>query len=246
MKPTLFFDFDGTLSDPVLLFEHYVSALTEEFKVAHGGSGEAWYSLTRKMLWELTQDFADYFSANPFADYHPYMNSLYARSAQAVCEHIGSALPSDPVGFARAMQAVALRKCNAFYDGAAEALALLHQEGYPIVMASGQESGFLQAALEGAGVVHIPQGWFGPDLINCAKESTRYFERIFEALQISPASAVVIDDLAPAILWAEELGAKAVQAQLANSQPREKSNPNRPVLTCWHDFPLQLERLLAK
>ncbi len=244
MKPTLLLDFDGTLSDPVLLFEQYVSALTEELTEAHGGEGEAWRSLTRTMLWDLTQDFANYFSANPFADYHPYMNALYTRSTQIVCEHIGRPLPNDPVRFARDMQARSLRCCNAFYEDAAEALALLHQQGYRIVMASGQESEFLQAALEGAGVGSIPQGWFGPDLINCAKESTRYFERIFDALNLSPNEAIVIDDLAPAVLWAEELGAKAVQAQLANSQPRELSTPSRPVLTSWLDFPQRLAELL--
>ena len=110
-----------------------------------------------------------------------------------------------------------------------------------MVMASGQESEFLKAALEGAGVAHIPQGWFGPDLINCAKESTRYFERIFASLQIDPHTAIVIDDLAPATQWAEALGAKAIQAQLANSQPKDESAPHRPLLTHWRDVPQLLE-----
>lgn len=246
VKPTLLLDFDGTLSDPVLLFEQYASVLAAEFHGAHGGDAGEWNALTRAMLRDLTQDFADYFSANPFADHHPYMNSLYARSTQIVCERIGRPLPSDPVGFARDMQTLALRRCNAFYEGAAETVALLHAQGYSIVMASGQESFFLRAALEGAGLAHIPQGWFGPDLINCPKESARYFERIFASLQITPASAIVIDDLASAVLWAEEAGARAVQAQLANSQSREASNPHRPVLTHWGDFPSQLERMLSR
>lgn len=244
MKRTLLLDFDGTVSEPNGLLQQYVDALTGQFRQQHGGDPAVWRTTTYEMLVQLTQEFQDHFVRDPTAPYNRFMDQIYARSTEMVYRAQGFPLPPDPIAFARETQKRALEQCNATYAGVEEGLGWLLAQRYSLHMASGQESGFLQGAMQGAGLAHLPTRWYGPDLIDCAKESPEYYRRIFADLNLLPEQVVVLDDLPEAILWAQELGAKTVQAHLLSETPPVRVSPHTPIMTDWSQLPEILTTLV--
>ncbi len=241
---TILLDFDGTVSEPVELLQQYVEALTGQFRQNHGGDVEDWRAVTYDMLKTLTEEFQDYFVSQPTAPYNSYMARLYARSTEIVYASQSLPLPEDAVGFARRTQKQALQQCNATYPGVTEWLPYLLSQGHTLHMASGQESGFLQGAMQGASLEHLPTRWYGPDLIDCAKESPEYYRRIFQDLGVSPTNVVVLDDLPVALLWAQELGAKTVQAHFDPNISLTRVSGVSAVMTDWTQLPEILATLV--
>ncbi len=55
-------------------------------------------------------------------------------------------------------------------------------------------------------------GFFGPDLVDIPKEGPEFYMAVFKACSIRPDEAIVVDDQAMCLDWAEEAGARVVQA----------------------------------
>jgi phosphoglycolate phosphatase-like HAD superfamily hydrolase len=236
-------DFDGTLSDPALLFQQYVPHLVSQFQAVHGGEYEAWSDATASMLQTLTEEFQDYFLKDPVAEYNGFMEHIYGRSVALVHEAMGLEPPVDRLAFARHTQREALQRTSALYEGVTVQLEALRAEGYQFWMASGQESDFLQAALTGAGLAHLPKQWYGPDLINCAKESAEYYRRIFTEIEDTYSPVIVIDDLPAALLWAQEFGAITIQTHFDTQSPPANVHGVSALMTDWNQLPHILSSL---
>src|SRR5262249_10976942 len=119
----------------------------------------------------------------------------------------------------------ALTACNAAFPHAESALRELHEMGVRTQTASSQESEYLLAALIGAGIESYIETKFGPDLVDCAKESPEYYCRIFKTCEIRPSQAIVVDDQPECLDWAEEAGARVIQARLI-PDAQEQQFPN--------------------
>ncbi len=242
-KGLILLDFDGTLSDPVLLFEQYVPHLVTQFQEVSGGEYEAWSEATTSMLQTLTEEFQDYFLKDPVAEYNGFMEHIYRRSVALVHEAMGLEPPADRLAFARNTQREALQRTSALYGGVTEQLEALRIRGFEFWMASGQESDFLQAALVGAGLAHLPKQWYGPDLINCAKESGEYYRRIFAEIGSNSSPLIVIDDLPVALVWAQEFGAVTIQTHFDSATPPAEVPGVSAVMTDWNQLPHILSAL---
>ena len=55
---------------------------------------------------------------------------------------------------------------------------------------------------------------------------------------------IVIDDLPAALLWAEELGAKCIQAHLLSDLPPPFVSETIPTMTHWSQLPDLLKALV--
>jgi phosphoglycolate phosphatase len=161
-----------------------------------------------------------------------------------VFQSVGHELPAHiaPDELTLKIQSEALRACQggAIYPGAREALQDLHQAGVRLHMASSHESRYLMAAMHGAGLDTLLDSFFGADLIDCAKEGTEYYCRMFESCGIRPEQAVVLDDGVDCLKWAQESGARVIQVRLRQDPPAQEFDS---VLTDWRALPPMMAAL---
>lgn len=232
----VFIDFDDTLSDAQALWEQYVEELAALLSMDVGGDEAIWKAALRPAIDRSLARCAEKFRDNPLAGYVEWIDEERVRFTEEVFVEVGQPLPTrDPlVEFAKRMQFDALTACNAAFPGAEEALRELFEMGVRTQMASAQESEFLLAALIGAQIESYIESKFGPDLVGCAKEGPEFYRRIFEACHVHPSQAIVVDDQPLCLDWAEEVGAKVVQARIKPNAPE----PQFPtVLNALPDLP---------
>lgn len=232
----LFLDFDDTLSDFRALGAQYVAALARLLAHRYGGAEEAWAAAAREEIQAGIARYEERFIGHPLAGYTQWVQDERGRITETVFERVGVALPSDryPGDLGKRLQFEALAACNAAFPGATDALRDLTRVGVRVQMASSQESDYLRGALAGAGLASFIGRMFGPDLVDCAKEGPEFYRRIFEASGIHPSQALVVDDQPMCLDWAEEAGARVVQACVCPVAP----TPEYPVaLRSLSDLP---------
>jgi phosphoglycolate phosphatase-like HAD superfamily hydrolase len=241
----VFIDFDDTLSNAQALWDQYTEELASLLSVDVGGDKAAWKTALRPAIDRSLDRYAETFRNNPLAGYTQWIDAERVRFIEEVFAETGQPLPTcDPlVEFAKRMQFDALTACNAAFPGAEEALRELFEMGVRTQMASAQESEFLLAALIGAQVESYIESKFGPDLVCCAKEGPEFYRRIFEACHVHPSQAIVVDDQPLCLDWAEEAGAKVVQARIQPHAPE----PQFPiVLHALSDLPGLVKELSSR
>lgn len=240
----LFIDFDDTLSDFKAHTALYAGHLSTNLAAEYGGERAEWASVLKPAILASIERYAQQFKSNPLAGFCAWVPAERARIANEVFESVGRKLPADmdPAELTLKIQTEALQACQggAFYPGAREVLAELHQQGVRLHMASSHESRYLAAAIRGAGLDHLFDSYFGADLIDCAKEGTEYYCRMFEACGIRPEQAIVLDDGVDCLRQAREAGAHVIQARLREDPPLQEFPL---VLTDWRDLPAIIQKL---
>lgn len=243
----VFLDFDDTLSDEARFSIQFVKALGRTLGEKYGcASEEAWRDGVVTMLLHIVQDYAEHFRGRPQNGYCAWLDRMRPMATEVLFERMN--LPRPPASHEESIeiQARALQQCNALFGGAEHALHMLRCAGHRVLMASGHESRYLQAALQGAAVHTYPEQFFGPDLVDCAKEGPEYFACIFAAANVSPQEAIVVDDLPEAIGWALETGASAIQSCLSPVRRYPPVPGVSNVLTDLYRLPDIVESLAAR
>lgn len=242
-RPTVFFDFDDTLSDPIPFFLQFARESGALFRVKFGGEQMAWEKAMSDMLVDVEDDYKSRFVGNPTNGYLAWLHALRLRSVQSVFDAMALPIPANAEELALEIQFAALAACNAAFPGAEAALKELTRQGYSLHMASGQESEYLRGGLNGMGLTPYFGHLFGPDLVDCAKEGTEYYAKVFAAAGVRSEEAIVVDDYPPAIQWAVTLGATVIQANLSPTR-REETQPGvAAVITDLHDLPDRIARI---
>lgn len=234
---TVFLDFDDTLSDPFQFHVQYVREVGALLAPRYGGAEERWATTADDLLASVEMEYAERFAGNPLNGYCAWLETVRERSAVTMFEWMGIQAPEDPARVAREAQFEALRRCNAAFPGAVDALEGLRAADFRIHVASGQESEYLAAALMGADLARFVGMKFGPDLVDCAKEGPEYYERIFAAAGVKAADAVVVDDHPPAIDWALLAGASVIQSKLSRKRHYETAAGVAGVMTDMRELP---------
>ncbi len=243
-KPqTVFLDFDDTLSDPIPFFSQFAREIGRCLSARFGGLPHDWEKAAADMLVAVEDDYKARFVGNPLNGYRDWLYALPQQTMQLVFAGMGRTVPEDWHEIALTTQADALSRCNAAFAGAEEALAGLASLGYPLHMASGQESRYLRGGLTGMGLLRYLDRLFGPDLVDCAKEGAEYYERVFEAVRIRGEEAIVVDDYPPAIGWAPSQGATVIQAKLSVFRHEPIQPGVAAVLTDLHDLPILVQKI---
>ncbi len=241
---TLFIDFDNTLSDMAALDAQFVRELGHLLSGEFGSESATWESALKPELDATRGRYAVKFTGDPLAAYNQWIEAEREKVTTAVFASAGVPLPSaEPIApLAKRLQFDALTACNAALPEAKSCLRELFEMGVHIQMASTQESEYLLAALIGAGLESYIESKFGPDLVDCAKEGPEFYQRIFQQCEIRPSRAIVVDDQAMCLDWAEEAGARVVQACLLPDSPE----PEFPiVLRSLADLPKLVQMGLA-
>lgn len=216
----VFLDFDDTLNDQFELNRQYVRAIGSILACQYGGQAHRWAECAAQMLVRLEDDYIVRFKRHPLRGYRSWLAEARVQAAELLFACMESRPPAEAASVSLATQAAALHRCSATFPGAKCALAELRQREYSVHIASGQESEYISAALEGAGMEHLAGLRFGPDLVDCAKEGPEYYARIFAEAGVRPEDAVVLDDDPAALAWALATGATVVQARLSIERRR--------------------------
>ncbi len=213
-KLHLFFDFDDTLSDFDRFGAQYVTALAGILSREMGGGAGKWHEAISPALAASIGRYLRRFLGNPLQGYNAWISEERPRVVADVFGRVGLEAPdAESAGhLAVLLQEKALRRCSALFPGADSALMELFDRRYPIYLASSQESKYLRGAMTGAPCYHQIQEFYGPDLLDCAKEGPEFYGRLFQTVGVDPRCAVVIDDQVMCLEWADELGARVIQA----------------------------------
>jgi FMN phosphatase YigB (HAD superfamily) len=217
----IFFDFDDTLSDLEELRRQYVRELSLILSSKYGTGEQAWREALAPALDASIHRYVVAHAGNPEGGYAHWISEERGRVTDELFRSVGVPLPAHESlpRLALDIQAAALRKCNASYSDTAETIRFLVESGHEISMGSSQESGFLRPALEGSGMSNSFNHFFGADLVDMPKEGPEFYQRIFAAVGIRPSQAIVVDDQAMCLDWAEEAGAKVIQACIRSGAP---------------------------
>lgn len=220
-RAVLLFDFDDTLSEHASFIQRYVQGIARVLSGRFGGETAGWAQSALDMLVALEQQYITRFSIN-YTGYNSWYETIHRQAMPLVFGGINLEIPDgiDPEELSRETQRLAMAECDLLFPGVRETIYRLRQAGFPLHMASGNNSGHLRAALAGARLTDCFDRLYGPDLIDCAKEGPLYYERIFADLGIAPKQAVIIDDHPLMLQSALDLGARAIQMDLL---------PNREV-----------------
>ena len=246
-RPVLLFDFDDTLSEQSAFLLHYARAIGDALASGFGGDAEAWTRATADMLQTLEAQYVARFVADP-PGYNAWYDTMHPQAMALVFGNMGLPVPPDAAALSRETQRVALAQCDATFEGARDAVRSLHASGYTLHLASGNDSGHLRGALAGAKLSPCFDRLFGPDLLDCAKEGPEYYVRVFHALDIAPADALVIDNDPAALAWALDVGARAIQADFLPHKPVQAVSGIAAKITDIRELPAlvaQIEQDLA-
>ncbi len=244
-RPTVFLDFDDTLSDLVPFFIQFVREIGHSLSGHFGGESDAWEKAAADMLVVVEEDYKDRFVGNPTNGYLEWLNALRYRSVQLVFDAMSLPVPPDAEQHSVRMQFDALSKCDAAFPGAAKALATLSRQGYTLHMASGQESEYLRGGLTGMGIARYVGHLFGPDLVDCAKEGPEFYARVFAAAGVRSEEVIVVDDYPPAIGWALAQGATVIQAKLSRIRHEATIPGVIAVVTDLNTLPEMIAQIAA-
>ena len=226
----LFFDFDDTLSDFNTFVPAYIASLSDVLSLDMGGVPESWSRAIAPGLAAAVERYADRFRGNPLAGYNAWIREERARIVNDVFARMGrQLLDSDSAhDLAVHLQERGLRPCNCLFGGADPALRRLVDSGFRLHFASAQESTYLRAAMTGAPSMHRFESFYGPDLVDCAKEGPEFYRRVFSDSGAQPEDAIVIDDQVTCLEWASEVGARVIQACV-------RQNPEPVACDLWFE-----------
>ncbi len=241
--PTVLFDFDDTLSDPIPFFLQFAREVGAHLNRRFGGDASEWERAAADMLVVVQDDYWERFRDNPTNGYLGWLDALRVRSIKMLLEPMGRPVPPDAAALSLEMQFEALSRCHAGFPGVTPVVKELAELGYPLHMASGQESEYLRGGLTGLGITPFFGRLFGPDLIDCAKEGTEYYRRVFAALNVQSEHVIVVDDYPPAISWAVQCGAHVIQAKLSPIKHEPTQPGIKAVITDLHDLPHVIQQI---
>jgi HAD superfamily hydrolase (TIGR01509 family) len=206
----VFLDLGGVIIEKEQQIAQWNRLVGEYFVNLLGGTAEAWTAAhqvvsTRLSNWEEGVGQAP-------ADFVSFYRDYQLRRVRGMCELVGAPPPPEEECLQLAEEAIGsiTSRIHAALPGAVEALRLLHQQGYPLHLASGACSRELSGYLEAMGVRHYFRRLYGADVINTFKEGPAYYERLFADVGIDPTEAVVVDDNLQALHWAAQTGAQTV------------------------------------
>jgi HAD superfamily hydrolase (TIGR01509 family) len=175
-----------------------------------GGQASAWTDAHQTVSTHLSN--WEEATGQARADFLSFYRDYQLRWVRGMGELVGKPLPAEEGCIQLAYQAIGLitARIHAALPGATEAIRLLHQQGYPLHLASGACSRELSGYLEAMGIRHCFGRLYGADLINTFKEGPAYYERLFADVGITPTEAMVVDDDLQVLQWAAQTGARTV------------------------------------
>lgn len=235
MKQTLFLDDGGVLNENARRAPQFARLVARYLAPRLGGDQQAWSIANMHVARRLFDRHLAHFAESPYSSWHAFWDSYEGEWLGGMCTLVGVDTPADPEearALARECDEYVTRRVRSALPGAVGAVRRLNHEGYLLQTASGESSWELDGYLTAMRVRHCFDGHlYGPDLVDAAKASPLYYERIFAHAGISSGAVVVVDDSEAALDWAAESGAQTVLCSLTPPANRRHQHiPNLAAL----------------
>lgn len=205
----VFLDDGGVLNDNERRAPEWRRLLGEFFAPLLGGTPGAWGEANRVVFDAIWRDWEAVLARGAHAgpDWWPDQDE---RWLGGMCERVGVPTPKDIAGTVKASRAYVLARIECAYPDAAPAMRAIRDRGVTLHLASGGRTDELEPYLRRMGVWELIDRPYGVDLLGVSKTGPRYYERIVEDSRIDPRDAIVVDDSAVVLEWAEATGFRAV------------------------------------
>jgi HAD superfamily hydrolase (TIGR01509 family) len=207
----LFIDDGGVMNDNALREPQWRQLVGEFFSPRLGGDPSAWSEANRRTLQRQVAEFLPVLPSVP--DYAAWRRNFDLFWIRHMCQLVGVESPADEAACLMLIDesnAWIIPRVRSAIPGAIDAIHRLHEQGYTLHTASGENWIELHGYLVGMEVRDLFDRLYGPDLVNTPKASARYYERIFADAGVSPTDAAVIDDNPAVLHWAAQTGATTV------------------------------------
>lgn len=134
---SIFLDLGGVIIDKERQIAQWQSLVGECFVKLLGGTQEAWTLAFPIVKYDLEKWGEAHSWAS--ADFVSFYRSYQLHWVRGMCELVGIVTPSEEECLMLAHRAIAsiTRRVQAALPGAVEAIRILHQQGYPLHLASG-------------------------------------------------------------------------------------------------------------
>jgi FMN phosphatase YigB (HAD superfamily) len=212
-RPALFIDDGGVMNENARRGRQWQRLVGGYFSPRLGGAPEAWAAANAHVANRLFAEYETHFDADPGASFGKYWVTYQHAWLSGMCSAVGVALPADRAAWSRLCrdcESFVTRRVRAARPGVVQEIRRLHHVGYVLRTASGERSWELAGYLTGMGVRGCFVGLYGVDLVDTAKASRLFYERIFSHAGVAPDDALVVDDSERALDWAADLGARTV------------------------------------
>jgi len=177
-----------------------------------GRRAQGWAAANAQVVPRLFAEYESHFDADPGASFEKYWVTYQHAWLSGMCAAVGVALSADRAAWSRLCrdcESFVTRRVRAAPPGVVQEVRRLHAAGYVLRTASGERSWELEGYLTGMGVRGCFLNLYGVDLVDTAKASRLFYERIFTHAGVAPEDALVVDDSERALDWAANLGAPA-------------------------------------
>jgi FMN phosphatase YigB (HAD superfamily) len=215
----VFLDDGGVLNDNERRAPEWRRLLGEFFPPLLGGTPAAWADANRVVFegiwrdWERLQEHGE--ELEP--DWWPAQNP---RWLVGMCERVGVRVPDDIEAMVKASHRYVMTAIECAYPDAAPAMRAIHAKGISLNLASGGQTYELEAYLRRMGVWELIDRPYGADLLGLNKTGPRYYEQIVADSGVDPKEAIVVDDSAHVLEWAEAIGFNVVHMDRAGRGSR--------------------------
>ena len=205
----VFLDDGGVLNDNERRAPEWRRLLGEYFAPRFGGTPEAWGEANRVVFDGIWSDWERVQASG--AEVGPeWFPSQDHRWLTGMFDGVGLPRPADIDGTIRASRAHVMAHIDCAYPDAMPAMHAMRSMGVTLHLASGGTSGELEPYMRRMGVWELIARPYGVDLLGTAKASRRYYERLAQDSGVDPRTAIVVDDSAKVLEWADAIGFRAV------------------------------------
>ena len=210
LRPVLFLDDGGVLSDNSLRPVQYLALIGEFLPPLLGGTPEQWRDANRVAH---PAAWLDIVARLPEFSSHREFHKTYGLDwMKRMCEAAG--VPVRPEDEAWALFCDVQRHCtervSSAAAGAVEAVRALRGAGYELYTASGTTSWELRGIVAKMGLRDAFKQLYGPDITDRVKYGPAFYQAIFAHAGVDPARALVVESDEECCAWAAEAGANAV------------------------------------
>jgi FMN phosphatase YigB (HAD superfamily) len=215
----VFLDDGGVLNDNERRAPEWRRLLGEFFAPLLGGTPEAWGEANRVVFDGIWRDWQSLLNSGAEAgpDWWPAQDP---RWLAGMCEGVGVPVPADVDGTVKACRRHVMARIDCAYPDAAAAMQAMRDRGITLHLASGGRTDELEPYMRRMGVWELIGKPYGVDLLGVSKTGPRYYERIAEDSGVDRREAIVVDDSATVLEWADATGFRAVHMDRAERGSR--------------------------
>ena len=189
----VFFDDGGVLNDNRLRGPEYRKLIGRFMAERLGESAERWALANEKVFPHLWSDLQN--QITDFSNHREYQREFELLWIHRMCSLVSITVPPDDIAtsVARSALVYAGQHAQTEIKGAANSVWKLFNANYLLYAASGTPSWELNVIFSRMGIRQVFSGLYGPDLVDCVKYGTRFYDQIFKEAGILPEECLVIE-----------------------------------------------------